>query len=240
MNPFLRFRGRLQLHPPTWDYRLDSSRTTGFGPDQRPPAKNPDSQPQNPKVVPRQNPVPAMTPASKGEAKGWEISLTAGFGITKPLWTSKTLSGAAAPRSASHAEVDHKVEFDVQLPPLTALGHGNLTLSFGGEYDAPLDSTHKGKPSVTGTVELSGDDAIQLGKKSTLSPFIDLSIQDQKGQVSGIAKAGLELKLDVGKNMALKADVNVGVQKGLSGLDRKQDPSMVIPFESNGKFEIKF
>ncbi len=242
LNPFLRFRGSLQLHRPAWCFCARGVPMGGFSPA---PGKLPSAgtAPKSPQSAPaRPTPVPASTAPSNGDDKPWtpQLKFNYGFGVTKPLWVGKTLSGSPPPGSASNAEVDQKLEFDVEVPTSVAIGKGHLTLSLQAEYDAPLDSTHKGKPSAMGTFELSADDAVRLGKKVTLSPFVDFSVQDQRGVVSGIAKGGLELKLDIRKNMALKADANIGFQKGLSGLDPMQDPKMVVPFEGNARFEVRF
>jgi hypothetical protein len=196
-----------------------------------------DTEPGTPPTTPVRSPAAA----SDDDDKPWkpQLKFNYGYGVTKPLWAGRTPSGGSAPGSAYLAEVDQKVEFDVEVPTSVAIGAGHLTLSLGAEYDVPLDRAHRGKPTVTGTFELSADDAIRLGKRATLSPFVDLSLQDQKGLMSGVAKGGLELKIDLWKYGALKADANVGVQKGFRGMDAQRDPRVVIPFEGNAKLEIK-
>jgi hypothetical protein len=242
MNPSLRFRGSLQLRLPAWCFCKQSAPMGGSSSPGKLPSAGTVSKSSPSTPPPPATRAPAATKSSNDDDKPWvpQLKFNYGFGVTKPLWVGKTPSGASAPSAASNAEVDQKLEFDVEVPTSVAIGKGHLTLSLGAEYDSPLDSTHKGKPSATGTFELSADDAFRFGKKATLSPFIDFSVQDQKGVVSGIAKGGLELKLSIGKNMALKADANIGVQKGLGGLDLKLDPKVVVPLEGNAKFEIQF
>jgi hypothetical protein len=244
LNPFLKFRGTLQLRRPAWCFCGRGASMGGF---QQVPGKFPavNGGPRTSPSAPPPPPAPPSSPASTGASnddKPWvpQLKLNYGFGVTKPLWVGKSRSGAPAPGTASNAEVDQKLEFDVDVPTSVAIGKGHLTLSLQAEYDSPIDPTHRGRPSATGTFELSGDDSIRLGKSATLSPFIDFSVQDQKGLVSGIVKTGLELKLDIRKNFALKADLNAAVQKGFSGLDPKTDPKLVIPVEGNARLEIQF
>jgi len=163
------------------------------------------------------------------------------LGITHPLWVSNTLSGAKAPGLARKNEIDTKLELDVQIP-LRRLRDGWLTLSLGGEYDDPQDSAHSGKHTISGNVQISADDYIKRDWGS-LTPKVQGSIQDQGGQVSGVLKGGVELKIQPwkswkDKDISLKGDINLDYQRGLSGLDPKQDPKAQLQAESNLTFEV--
>jgi hypothetical protein len=245
LNPFLRFRGALQLRYPTWRPGLSGAPVAGNSPAvNKAPSPSPALKNPRPGPPPPPAPAPISKKSSGDDDKPWipQLKLNYGFGLTQPLWVGKTRSGMGAPGSASKTEADEKLEFDVEVPTSVAIGQGHLTLSLGAEYDSPLDNTHKGKPTVAGNFELSADDLVKFGgKRFALSPFAGISVQDQKGVVSVVGKVGAELKLNITKHMALKVDASVfEIQGGVHGLDPKQDPKVVIPFEGNAKFEVQF
>jgi hypothetical protein len=176
----------------------------------------------------------------------WVPKLTATFsrGVSRPIWLGPTLSGAKAPRSAWLPEADRKVELDVEVPTSVAIGNGHLKLSLGIEMDEATDAAHRGSRTVSGNFQLSLDNLVKRDWGS-FSPYIQSSIQQQDNQVSGVVKSGVELEFKPWagtkwKNWSVSADGSVGYQKGVSGLDPKQDPKSLIPVEGTLNLKAEF
>jgi hypothetical protein len=112
------------------------------------------------------------------------------------------------------------------------------------EVDDAMDAAHRGSRTVQGNLQLSLDNLVKRDW-GALSPYVQTSMQQQGNQVSGVVKAGLELEVKPWsdpkwKNYSLSLDGNVGYQRGLSGLDPRQDPKALIPVEGTLNLKAEF
>jgi peptidoglycan hydrolase-like protein with peptidoglycan-binding domain len=214
-------------------------------PDFSPPPVNIPSTPPS-KPAPQQKPttptprvVNVPPPPKKDDDWKLELTISDGVGVSGNVWRGKTPVGTQS--QGEPLEWDNKVEVEAALPTPLILGKGHLKLSLSGEYDAPIDRFHLGKPGVQGTFQVEADDMLELGDWGTLSPFVQGSLQWQGGKSSYMFKAGAELKIDLIKEkLSLTGDINSGRQTFYRGLDPLRDPSVVVPLEGNVKFEVKF
>ncbi len=247
LPPHMRLKGSLLLRKPGRYLRpcvpsFGSSPSTG-------PSKA--AAPSNPAVKP---PAPAVAAGSGADSssgkkkdddddKPWtfQFSPSVGVGASGPVWTGKSSSGRSV--KPDTLEVDQKTEFDLSVPTPLVIGDGHLKLTLAGEWDQPLDNAHYGKPTVQGTFQLQADDAIKFGQWGSLSPFAQVSSQwqkDDKWKQSTVLKGGLELDVDVAKNVKLTADVNSGVQWAGPGNNPDTTAKTVVPFEGNLKLQWNF